>query len=48
MRKVTLYIATSLDGYIADKHNSTDWLQQIPGVNNENYGYDEFLPYRVY
>jgi len=43
MRKVTLYIAASVDGYIADKHHSTDWLQQIPGVNNENYGYDEFL-----
>lgn len=42
MRKVTLYIAASVDGYIADKHNSTDWLQQIPGVNNEDYGYNEF------
>ena len=26
MRKVTLYIAMSLDGYIADRHGGVDWL----------------------
>lgn len=26
MRKIILYIATSLDGYIADRDGSVDWL----------------------
>lgn len=32
MKQVTLYIAMSLDGYIADRNGGVDWLvgQEIP------------------
>lgn len=42
MRKVKLYIATSLDGYIARKDGALDWLDNIPHPENEDYGYQEF------
>lgn len=28
MRKVILYIAVSLDGFIADRQGGVDWLEQ--------------------
>lgn len=41
MRKVILYIATSIDGKIAGADHSLDWLPQ-PGEDDENdYGYEE-------
>lgn len=39
-RKIVLYIATSLDGYIARKDGSVDWL---PPLDDQDYGYSEFL-----
>ena len=41
-KKVILNIATSLDGFIARKNGSVDWL---PGIDNaeEDYGIKEFL-----
>ena len=39
MRKLRLYIAQSLDGKIARKDDSIDWL---PDINDEDYGYQEF------
>lgn len=39
-RKVVLYIATSVDGYIARKDGSVDWL---PPLGDEDYGYSKFL-----
>jgi dihydrofolate reductase len=40
--KVVLYIATSLDGYIARDNGDIDWLSivQTPG---EDYGYNQFI-----
>ena len=41
-RKVVLYIAESLDGYIATKEDSLDWLFSITAEGDNGYG--EFLP----
>ncbi|MFD2786267.1 dihydrofolate reductase family protein [Hymenobacter rubripertinctus] len=41
MRKVVLYIATSLDGYIASPDGSVEWLPTPPP--GEDYGYADFL-----
>lgn len=42
MRRVVLYIATSLDGYIAKPDEGIEWLSVVerPG---EDYGYGEFI-----
>ncbi|HAP36886.1 MAG TPA: hypothetical protein DCQ28_13490 [Bacteroidetes bacterium] len=39
MRKIILYIASSLDGFIADQNNNLDWLTVYTG----NYGYEDFI-----
>ncbi len=40
MRKIIIYIATSLDGYIARKDGAIDWL---PTEADEDYGYETFM-----
>ncbi|CAM2973046.1 dihydrofolate reductase family protein [Rariglobus hedericola] len=42
MKKVTLYIAASLDGFIARTDGAIDWLP-VPDLAGEDYGYGELL-----
>ncbi|MGF1725364.1 dihydrofolate reductase family protein [Photobacterium nomapromontoriensis] len=37
----SVFIATSLDGYIADKNGGIDWLQMIPNPDGDDMGYGE-------
>ncbi len=41
MSKIVLYIATSIDGYIADQEGSVDWLEKY-NEENVDYGYFKF------
>ncbi len=42
MRKIKLYIAISLNGKIAAKDGSVDWLETIPRPEDSDYGYTDF------
>ena len=41
MKKIKLYIAVSLDGYIATSDGGVEWLHQFQISENEDYGYKE-------
>ena len=41
-RKIVLYIAISLDGFIARKNGAVDWLVGHGDVDNSDNGYDVF------
>lgn len=42
MRRIRLYIAASLDGFIARRDGAIDWLSSVEKAG-EDYGYTEFL-----
>lgn len=41
MNKV--FIATSIDGYIADDKGGIDWLHSVPNPTGDDMGYSEFM-----
>jgi dihydrofolate reductase len=43
MKKIKLYIATSIDGYIARNDGDLDWLTEFPNPDKIDYGYQKFF-----
>lgn len=41
--KNIVYIATSLDGYIADKHGGIDWLDEFENPEQEDMGFAKHM-----
>jgi dihydrofolate reductase len=39
----TVYIATSIDGYIAREDGTIDWLMELPNPEKSDYGFSVFL-----
>lgn len=43
MADIILYIASSIDGYIATADGSVGWLEEVPNPEKTDYGYTEFM-----
>ncbi|MDF2379618.1 MAG: dihydrofolate reductase family protein [Candidatus Gracilibacteria bacterium] len=41
--KITLYIAQSIDGFVATKDGGIAWLDSFNKIPNEDYGYQKFI-----
>lgn len=42
-QKISIFIATSIDGYIADNEGGLDFLRSVPNPDNDDMGYAEFI-----
>lgn len=42
-KRNTVFIATSIDGYIADKNGKVDWLHDIPNPEGEDMGFLDLM-----
>lgn len=42
-KKNKVFIATSIDGKIADENGGINWLHSIPNPNNDDMGYGKFF-----
>ncbi|MEO1050756.1 MAG: dihydrofolate reductase family protein [Bacteroidota bacterium] len=42
MAEIKVYIASSIDGYIARKDGALDWLDALPNPNQIDHGYADF------
>jgi len=40
---IYVYVATSLDGFIAASDGGLDWLMEIPNPDQSDFGYAEFM-----
>ena len=45
MRRIILYIATSIDGYIATPDGGVEWLDEIPNPNKTDHGYNPLMDF---
>lgn len=41
--KNSVFIACSLDGYIADKNHGIEWLLSLPNPTQDDMGYNDFI-----
>ena len=41
--RASIFIATSLDGFISRRDGSIDWLTGAEGIDGEDYGFREFM-----